>query len=102
MGHGAVRVVIFLLIAIGALGPALTCVDPWDAFPDTGDNLIIFLAIASLCLGAASCLAVWAFALLVLLVAGSHTPLLPSSLCKIEHNLSLIWTGLRPLQTLRI
>ncbi len=53
----ALRVALPFLPVMWICGPPLTCVDPWDAFPDTGDSVIVFLAIVSLCIGAACCLA---------------------------------------------
>ncbi len=55
-------VVLVFLLVLWTFGPALMCVDPRDAFPDAGDNIIVFLAIASLCFGAGCCIAFLALA----------------------------------------
>ena len=49
--------VLVLLLGVWLGGPALENVDPWDIFPDTGDNIIVTLTAAAACLGAILCLA---------------------------------------------
>ncbi len=46
-----IGILTLLLFYLGS--PVFLSVDPWDAFPDSGDTAIIVLWAAALCLGAA-------------------------------------------------
>jgi hypothetical protein len=101
MQQPAVRIALLFLLVIWVCGPALICVDPWDVFPDTGDSAIVFLAIVSLCMGAACSLTCLALSLLMR-DAGARIPLPPSPLLQFSSITSRIRVPLLLLQPLRI
>ena len=57
MRRALIQFVLVLLLGVWLGGPVLENVDPWDIFPDTGDNIILVLTAATACLGAILCLA---------------------------------------------
>lgn len=96
-----IRIAFLFLLAVWIAGPALIDVDPWDAFPDTGDHVIVFMAISSLCVGAACCLALLVFRLLMCVAAIYGLPF-PSPLSEICRDFSCLQLPLRLPQPLRI
>ena len=102
MARMAVRITLVFLLMLWTFGPALMCVDPWDAFPDTGDNMIVFLAIASLCFGAGCCLALLALPLLLRVIAEVHVPPFPICLSETARIFSRVWLPSRLPQPLRV
>lgn len=57
MKRNLVRIAVALALCVWLLGPAFENVDPWDIFPDTGDNIILILTALTVLLGAVLCLA---------------------------------------------
>ncbi len=53
MHRSLVYIAITLLIAVYVCGPALEGVDPWDIFPDSGDDVILVLTAVAIWFGAA-------------------------------------------------
>ena len=86
---------LFRLVLIGLLliwlgGPFLNGIDPWDAFPDTGDNFILLLTVGSVCIGLMLDLAMLAIRLLR--PATRHAVLMISEMVprrRVGRNLSL-------------
>jgi len=48
-----VRIAFLALLVLSLGGPVISNVDPWDAFPDSGDTALFVLGALALCLGAA-------------------------------------------------
>ena len=48
---------LLFLLCLWLLGPVMENVDPWDIFPDAGDNIILILTGLSACFGLLLCLA---------------------------------------------
>ena len=71
---------LLFLLCLWVLGPVFANVDPWDIFPDAGDNIILILTGLSACFGLLLCLA----ALLMLCVRPAvflmerRSPVVPS------------------------
>ncbi len=59
-----VKIAFWLLIALFLGGPIFADIDPWDAFPDTGDTMLLALWTTALCLGAIILFALRIFGLL--------------------------------------
>ncbi len=97
-----VWIALVFLLVLWTFGPALMCVDPRDAFPDAGDNIIVFLAIASLCFGAGCCIAFLALPLLLRVISGMHLPPFPGSMSESTRLVLLFCLPLRLLQPMRI
>jgi hypothetical protein len=84
---------LFLLLAVWVAGPAFADVDPWDSYPDTGDTIILLLAVAGSCVGALCCMAhevyqlfrpiVAAFVLLPARLSGEVCPVCPRHYCSL-------------------
>jgi len=51
------RITFLTLLVLFLGGPAIFGLDPWDAFPDSGDTALLVLCAAALCLGGALLLA---------------------------------------------
>jgi hypothetical protein len=78
MRRTAIQITLVLLLGIGLCGPIFQNLDPWDSFPDTGDNFVLVLAAASVWFGLTLCVAL----LIPLLLQQARTarPLLVSAL----------------------
>ncbi len=57
MHRTAILLTVVLLLGVGLCGPAFQNVDPWDHFPDSGDSLVLILAMAGMWFGMTLCLA---------------------------------------------
>ncbi len=64
-------ILVFLLV-LWFGGPLLENIDPWDIFPDIGDQAILVLTAAAALLGATFCLAVVVFILFRPIGIGRH------------------------------
>jgi hypothetical protein len=92
---------LLLLLAVWVAGPAFADVDPWDSYPDTGDTITLFLAVAGICLGAICCLALKVYQLFKPIVA-AFVLLPPRLLCEICPVSPRHCFSLGPPQPLRI
>jgi hypothetical protein len=50
-------VAVIFLLSLCVLEPVLQNLDPWDLFPDAGDNIIVLLLILAACVAFVLCLA---------------------------------------------